>query len=181
MKVIRKVTMKSDHYEVGDQIKIKLKGVGKFTVTCHKITDKGALFVFDNCVTRRQMNDTDTTEGGFDESDLCAWLNTELIDRFPNKYIKRIVRPEGCEHLLWLLSAEQVFGTELPFDDQLELMKDPKHRVCSYPDGSRAGWWLRDVVSSTGFAVVSASGYACNFYASYSFDVRPAFMLSNDL
>jgi hypothetical protein len=150
MKVIRKVTMYADHFEIGDQIKIKLKGAGKFTATCHKITDKGALFVFDNCVTRRQMNETDTTEGGFDESNLCAWLNTDFIDKFPNKYIKRMTRIG--EHLISLLTKEEVFGADLPFDDQLELMKDPKHRVCSYPDGSRALWWLRDVVTSTGFA-----------------------------
>ena len=179
MKVIRKVSMEVEHFEIGDQIKIKLKGAGKFTATCHKITDKGALFVFDNCVARKQMNDTDTTEGGFDESDLCAWLNTELIDRFPNKYIKRIVRPEGYEHLLWLLSEEQVFGSNLPFDDQLELMKDPKHRVCSYPDGSRAYWWLRDVVISTSFALVNANGYATYNGASNSLGVRPAFIIKN--
>ena len=50
---------------------------------------------------------------------------------------------------LWLLSEEQVFGSDLPFNEQLELMKDPKHRVCSYPDGSRAYWWLRDVAYSS--------------------------------
>ena len=175
MKVIRKVTMNADHFEIGDQIKIKLKGVGKFTATCHKITDKGALFVFDNCVTRRQMNETDTTEGGFDESDLCAWLNTDFIDKFPNKYIKRMTRIG--EHLISLLTEEEVFGADLPFDDQLELMKDPKHRVCSYPDGSRAAWWLRDVVISTIFAYVTATGYASDTYASYSLGVRPAFMI----
>lgn len=179
MKVIRKVSMEVEHFEIGDQIKIKLKGAGKFTATCHKITNDGALFVFDNCVARKQMNDTDTTEGGFDESDLCAWLNTEFIDRFPNKYIKRIVRPEGCEHLLWLLSEEQVFGSNLPFDDQLELMRDPKHRVCSYPDGSRAAWWLRDVAASTNFASVSAGGNASYNSASYSSGVRPAFIIEN--
>jgi len=179
MKVIRKVTMEVEHFEIGDQIKIKLKGAGKFTATCHKITNDGALFVFDNCVARKQMNDTDTTEGGFDESDLCAWLNTEFIDRFPNKYIKRIVRPEGCEHLLWLLSEEQVFGSNLPFDYQLELMRDPKHRVCSYPDGSRATWWLRDVVNSAPFAAVSAGGCATSGSASASVGVRPAFIIEN--
>ena len=175
MKVIRKVTMNADHFEIGDQIKIKLKSAGKFTATCHKITDKGALFVFDNCVTRRQMNETDTTEGGFDESDLCAWLNTDFIDKFPNKYIKRMTRIG--EHLISLLTEEEVFGADPPFDDQLELMKDPKHRVCSYPDGSRASWWLRDVVNSAYFAIVNASGFAFNNYASYSLGVRPAFMI----
>lgn len=175
MKVIRKVTMNADLFEIGDQIKIKLKSAGKFTATCHKITDKGALFVFDNCVTRRQMNETDTTEGGFDESDLCAWLNTDFIDKFPNKYIKRMSRIG--EHLISLLTEEEVFRADLPFDGQLELMKDPKHRVCSYPDGSRASWWLRDGANSTYFALVHACGNANSNTASVSYGVRPAFMI----
>ena len=83
------------------------------------------------------------------------------------------------DHLLWLLSEEQVFGSDLPFDEQLELMKDPKHRVCSYPDGSRAIWWLRDVVISTNFADVNANGNANNNAASYSNGVRPAFVIEN--
>ena len=179
MKAIRKVKMEVEHFEIGDQINIKLKGYGKFTATCHKNVNGQALFVFDNCVGSRPMNETNTTKGGFDESDMCAWLNTELIDAFPEKYIKRMLRPEGMDHLLWLLSEEQVFGSNLPFNEQLELMKDPKHRVCSYPDGSRATWWLRDVATSAAFAAVTGYGYAYSNNASNSLGVRPAFIIEN--
>ena len=106
-------------------------------------------------------------------------LDPRLIDAFPEKYIKRMLRPEGMDHLLWLLSEEQVFGSDLPFNEQLELMKDPKHRVCSYPDGSRAAWWLRDVAGSTSFALVSSYGGAYNDGASNSYGVRPAFIIEN--
>lgn len=175
MKAIRKVKMEVEHFEIGDQINIKLKGYGKFTATCHKNVNGQALFVFDNCVGSRPMNETNTTQGGFDESDMCAWLNTELIDAFPEKYIKRMLRPEGMDHLLWLLSEDEVFG--LP-DWRLRLMDDPKYRVCSYPDGSRANWWLRDVANSTNFANVNSNGNANNNNASNSNGVRPDFDVS---
>ena len=56
MKAIRKVKMEVEHFEIGDQINIKLKGYGKFTATCHKNVNGQALFVFDNCVGSRPMN-----------------------------------------------------------------------------------------------------------------------------
>ena len=174
MKAWRKVKMNVDHFEIGDQINIKLKGYGKFTATCHKIDGSRHTFVFDNCICRHHMNERDTNEGGYPASDMCVWLNTELIDTFPDKYVKRMVRPEGMDDLLWLLSEEEVFG--LP-DWRLRLMDDPKYRVCSYPDGSRAAWWLRDVCSSTNFAIVTGSGHAYTNFASGSIGVRPAFIL----
>ena len=177
MKAWRKVKMNVDHFEIGDQIKIKLKGYGKFTATCHKIDDSRHTFVFDNCICRHHMNECDTNEGGYPASDMCVWLNTELIDTFPDKYVKRMVRPEGMDDLLWLLSEEEVFGSDPPFDSQLRLMADPKYRVCSYPDGSRAYWWLRDVCYSTTFALVSSGGSASGNNASNSHGVRPAFIL----
>ena len=175
MKAIRKVKMEVEHFEIGDQINIKLKGYGKFTATCHKNVNGQALFVFDNCVSSRPMNESGSTEGGFPASDMCTWLNTELIDAFPDKIVKRMVKPEDSNDLLWLLSEDEVFG--LP-DWRLRLMDDPKYRVCSYPDGSRANWWLRDVCASTYFATVGASGGANSYYASNSFGVRPAFILN---
>ena len=176
MKAIRKVKMEVEHFEIGDQINIKLKGYGKFTATCHKNVNGQALFVFDNCICRHCMNETNTNEGGFPASDMCVWLNTELIDAFPDKIVKRMVRPEEGNNLLWLLSEDDVFG--LP-DWRLRLMDDPKYRVCSYPDGSRAYWWLRDVASSTTFANVNSYGNANSGNASNSFGVRPAFIIEN--
>lgn len=42
---------------------------------------------------------------------------------------------------------------------------------------NREDYWLRDVASATNFSYVSIYGYANNYYASYSFGVRPAFCI----
>ena len=47
--------------------------------------------------------------------------------------------------------------------------------ICAKFNNARATWWLRDVVNSTAFAVVSANGLANGNAASYSCGVRPAF------
>lgn len=180
MKVYRKVKMKTNHIEVGDQIKIKLKGYGTFTATAQKadITGKEycVLFLFDNCIDRHCMNETDTTEGGYEESDMNKYLNTEILDAFPDK-IRDLMEPFDVKHTyLRLLSENEVFS-----DDALPLMQDVKNRVCSDTDGCRATWWLRDVCDSTGFAFVGSRGAASNYGASSSLGVRPAFMLTFDL
>ena len=174
MKVYRKVRMKTNHIEVGDQIKIKLKGYGTFTATAQKadITGKEycVLFLFDNCIDRHCMNETDTTEGGYEESDMNKYLNTEILDAFPDK-IRDLMEPYDVKHTyLRLLSEEEVFG-----DDALPLMQDVKNRVCSDTEGYRAYWWLRDVANSTNFANVNNNGGANNNNASNSNGVRPDF------
>ena len=180
MKVYRKVKMKTNHIEVGDQIKIKLKGYGTFTATAQKadITGKEycVLFLFDNCIDRHCMNETDTTEGGYEESDMNKYLNTEILDAFPDK-IRDLMEPFDVKHTyLRLLSENEVFS-----DDALPLMQDVKNRICSDTDGCRATWWLRDVAHSTAFALVTGGGFATNGGASSSVGVRPAFMLTFDL
>lgn len=52
---------------------------------------------------------------------------------------------------------------------------DPTKIVAFNSSNQRASWWLRDVVASTTFAHVSASGLATTGSASNSFGVRPAF------
>lgn len=180
MKVYRKVKMKTNHIEVGDQIKIKLKGYGTFTATAQKADIIGkeycVLFLFDNCIDRHCMNETDTTEGGYEESDMNKYLNTEILDAFPDK-IRDLMEPFDVKHTyLRLLSENEVFS-----DDALPLMQDVKNRVCSDTDGCRARWWLRDVAASTTFALVYSAGIAARNYASNSLGVRPAFMLTFDL
>lgn len=43
--------------------------------------------------------------------------------------------------------------------------------------GGRRWYWLRDVVSSAGFALVGGGGGASSGGASYSYGVRPAFLI----
>ena len=180
MKVYKKVKMKTNHIEVGDQIKIKLKGHGTFTATAQKVDITGGecciLFLFDNCINRHCMNETDTNEGGYEESDMNKYLNTEILDAFPGK-IRDLMEPFDVKHTyLRLLSENEVFS-----DDALPLMQVVKNRVCSDTDGCRASWWLRDVANSTAFAYVAYNGGAAGNSASNSNGVRPAFMLTFDL
>ena len=50
MKVLRMREIEVKNYRIGDQIVIPLAEFGEFTATAQKITDKGTLFLFDDCL-----------------------------------------------------------------------------------------------------------------------------------
>lgn len=188
MKAWRKVKMEIKNYEVGDQIAVKLKGFGKFTATAQRVYDDGkTLFLFDNCVAERQMNENGSNSGGFYESDLCKWMNTELVKTFPTKLLDRMIYTnEEHECLLRIPTRKEMFGEdeysqyyEPDNEEQFELMKDRKNRVCSLPDDEYAWYWLMNahLRSSSGFATVSNFGAAGAYGASGSGGVRPAFLI----
>ena len=183
MKVIRKVKMEADIFKVGDQIKVKLKDGRKFSATCHRKEGNRALFVFDQIVGRMPMNENGSTEGGYLESDIRRWLNSDFYDLLPKKIKKSIVRDNG--EYVRLLYAYEVFGDDYPWehdeipDDQLPLMENRRARIALDLDNDLASWWLRDVCNSTSFANVSASGNAGSNNASNSYGVRPAFTISD--
>ena len=58
-----------------------MNGLGDFTATAHKITDKGVLFIFDDYVVSKAMNEANTNEGGFEESDLKKWIDSVLLEK----------------------------------------------------------------------------------------------------
>jgi len=93
-----------------------------------------------------------------------------------------------------LMSEKMVYGTDIfhniqhgtnvPTDytidkSQLSLFRLDKSKIVALSDdGTRTGWWLRDVVSSLDFADVYISGIADSTNASVSsFGVRPAFLI----
>lgn len=89
MKVIRKQAFETTEVKIGDQIMIELDGAilnrpeGKgctIAATAQQITEDGVVFMFDECVTERQMNSEDTNEGGYESSELKTWLETEFIN-----------------------------------------------------------------------------------------------------
>lgn len=95
---------------------------------------------------------------------------------------------------LRLLSEPEVYGgtvfSSSAFDvgiakTQLPLFRlNPARIVCGLggsgytSETTRCAWWLSAVVSATFFAVVDGSGYASYGSASYSFGVRPRFLIS---
>lgn len=193
MKVSRKVIMKVDNFEIGDQITVKVKGYGKFTATAQRIEAGATLFFFDNCITSRPMNAVDSNEDGFFASDLCEWMNTELIEKFPQKIRKRMLRVAAGEDVMLRLPKRcEMFGQDDASDnyasgfadeykEQLPLMKDRKNRVCSSPTDEYCWYWLMDkhAAYGTGFAGVNSNGNANNYGASDTRGVRPAFIIKN--
>jgi len=190
MKVIRKVEMDVDKFKVGDQISIKLRDMGTFTATVQKASDAKAYFIFDNCVAGRPMNEDPNKAGDFKESDLCRWMNTELIKKFPKSLRDNMLHNTYKEVKLWVPTYGEMFGHddfyerfEADKDNQLPLMKDRKNRVCSSPNDEYCWYWLqnrlRGVYSAAYFACVNNFGDAYPGGASLSLGVRPAFAIKN--
>ena len=180
MKVLRKQELETSSIQVGDQIIIQLTGFGEFTATAQKITDKGTLFLFDDCVAESIMNAGGTNKGGYEKSDLCKWINDVLLAVFPKDLRNRISD-------LSIPTYGQMFGhdryndvMEPDNDEQLSLMKKRKNRIADFDDDYE-WYWLKNAtkkeVSAAAFAIVNHYGTAYYTGASYSYGVRPAFLL----
>ena len=158
MKVLRKQELETSSIQVGDQIVIQLTGFGEFTATAQKITNKGTLFLFDDCVAKRPMNGKWTNKGGYEKSDLCKWISDVLSAAFPEDLINRI------DNLT------------------IPIMVKRKNRIADF-DNDYEWYWLQNAtkkeVSSSYFALVTYRGTATYYSASYSYGVRPVFWLVN--
>ena len=182
MKVLRKQEIDTANIQVGDQMVIPLAELGEFTATTHKVTDEGVMFIFDDYVTRRPMNNRDTNKGGFEKSDLKKWMDTVLFMAFPEELRDKI-------YGLTLPTVGQIVGhedewdnknLEPDIDEQLPLMKECKNRIACFEDQLAWGWLrnaTKEEFSSAYFAFVSGNGYAASTAASNSYGVRPEFWL----
>lgn len=182
MKVLRKQEIETTNIQVGDQIVIPLAELGEFTATAHKVTDEGVMFIFDNYITCRPMNNRSTNKGGFEKSDLKKWMDTVLLMAFPEELRDKI-------YGLTLPTVGQIVGHEDEWDnknlesdsdEQLPLMKECKNRIACFEDQLTWGWLrnaTKEEFSSAYCAFVDADGAAGCFGASYSYGVRPEFWL----
>ncbi len=168
--------------KLGDKIVVDLKDLGKFEATVHEVTDESVLFIFDDYITKRPMNENGTNAGGYEKSDLKKWIETDLLDRFPAELKARLTE-------LTIPTVGQIIGWddewdkehfEVDGDEQLPLMKLRKNRV-AYFNNECAWGWLRNAVkkehSSADFAFVTRAGGADSSNASNSNGVRPEFRL----
>lgn len=182
MKVLRKQEIDTANIQVGDQMVIPLAELGEFTVTAHKVTDEGVMFIFDDYVTRRPMNNRDTNKGGFEKSDLKKWMDTVLFMAFPEELRDKI-------YGLTIPTVGQIVGHEDEWDnknlkpdidEQLPLMKDCKNRIACFEDQLAWGWLrnaTKEEFSSAIFAIVNGFGATASDFDSYSGGVRPEFWL----
>ena len=181
MKIYRRTKLYTNELRIGDQIKVKLKGFGKFTATVQKIQDDGYLFMFDECITERFMNENGTNKGGYSESDLCRWMNEELLYAFPKKIRDRL-------SYISIPSYGQMFGhdefydkyIEQDNDEQFELMKKIQNRIGIYNNETTFNYLINRLCSpsaASNFAGVGYVGVVDGRNASLSFGVRPIFFL----
>ena len=182
MKALRKQKIETANIQVGDQMVIPLAELGEFTATAHKVTDESVMFIFDEYVTCRPMNNCSTNKGGFEKSDLKKWMDTVLFMAFPEELRDKI-------YGLTIPTVGQIVGHEDEWDnknlepdsdEQLPLMKECKNRIACFEDQLTWGW-LRNATkegfSSAAFACVYADGGPYYYDASNSFGVRPEFWL----
>lgn len=185
MKVKRTIVTESDQFAIGDVISFKLKTREKVEAIAVEKDEAGTTFCFVDCLHQESpMNQTDTTEGGYDKSLLRRVLNREILDLFPDE-IRRKMKPVYRNDLLKIPSEMEIFGKNEYAREgeegvkQWEPMKDRRNRIAW--QGCKTGvfeWYcLRDVVSSTAFAYVNFIGYCNNDYVSYSHGIRPAFKI----
>ena len=145
-----------------------------------------------------------TTAGGYVGSDMyksnLEQAKTTIKSAFSGHVLKHRIyltnavangRASGgawCDSEVDLMCEQMVYGSGIfsPVSDgsnvpanyrveksQLPLFQHEPSRICNH-----ATWWLRDVITASGFAYVNNGGLANYDYASYSFGVRPVFLLS---
>lgn len=167
-------------------------------------TKHHVVLVPDTCLYNHVMNDTNITTGAYVGSKMYTegleQAKTTIKAAFSGHVLsKRIYLSNAtangkasagawcdsevdlmCEHMVY---GNGVFspvsdGTTVPNNyrvekSQLPLFQHEPSRICN-----RASWWLRDVISASGFPVVYYSGHAYYSYASSSRGIRPAFCIS---
>lgn len=181
MKVLRNREVEVKNIRIGDQIIIPLAEFGEFTATAQKITDKGTLFLFDDCVARQPMNKKCTNKGGFEKTDLRKWIGDVLLPAFPDNLRSRIEN-------LTIPTYGQIFGhddwyndvIEPDNDEQFPLMTKRKNRIADF-ENDYEWYWLQNAtkkeLSAVYFAFVYYYGLTAFYSASNSFGVRPVFLL----
>lgn len=174
--VLRERETETDSLQVGDRIKVSFSGEEHYATAIQQEDDVMLFLADDYLDDAMQMNPTDTTVGGWEESE----LRKRLQDIAENTDIKDQLIPFENGDLLTLLSAQEMFGLDENYNKcsgQIEWLKDRRHRIAERKGESYEWGWLRSVVSATHFALVNDAGNANGNRASSALGVRPAFMI----
>lgn len=195
MEVIRKITVDTELFELGDIISFDLTTGEKVQAMAVRETPNGMLFMTVDCLKDEQKmfenpNRADVID--YEHSDLRKKLNGEILDTFPEEIRERMVGMRvgqtNCFDMLRIPTEREIFG-ENPYgaDEPKSVrrfygMEERRNRIAW--QGSKTGefewYWLQNRVEDTAshFAFVYTSGYADSNYASHSYGVRPVFLLS---
>lgn len=189
-----KRTMKVDVelFEVGDIIKFKLTDGEKVQAMAVRQTPEGMLFVLVDCLAKEypmfnDIDDMDEEDISYATSDLRKALNEEILDRFPKEIKDRMVAVNAEGDMLRIPTECEIFGENVYGQEEIEKikrwkpMKKKRNRIAFQgKEGTWEWYWLmnRHKDYASGFATVYLYGGATYYYASYSYGVRPVFLLS---
>lgn len=110
LKVKRTEKLKTDLFNVGDVVSFRMTTGEKVEMLAVKSELDGMIFCSVNCMTEESyMNESGSSSGVWNESDLRAKLNGEILDRFPKK-IKRLLTPFANGDLLRIPTEKEIFG-----------------------------------------------------------------------
>lgn len=149
-----------------------------------------------------QMNNTDTTEGGYTGSAMyttnIATAKSTINSAFGSSHILNhrellinAVTNGYASGGAWmdstveLMTEQMVYGgkafgdathgTNIPYSYAIDFQQLALFRLDKSKICNRSAWWLRDVVSTAAFCNVGGNGNCDCYNASGSFGVRPAF------
>lgn len=168
-------------WEKGDIIRSTLLTGERIEAQCQLVDEDGAIFCLTHCLDEeRPMNEENTNEGGWDESDLRNYLNTKILEEFPKALLNRM-KPIYEDDLLTLPSIEDIYG-ERDFDSwKPKEGAEPNWPLMKYRQYRCKGnwWWVRSAYYgyATTFCLVGTGGDANFSRASYSNGLAPAFRI----
>lgn len=166
--------------------------------------DHHVVIVPDTCLYNAAMNSTNTTAGGYMDSQLnmsgLVQGNEIIRNAFDRSHImsRRIylttqvtngIASNGgwfdesvsimCEQMVY---GSGIFspvsnGSNVPANYRVEKSQLPLFQYEPSRICNRATWWLRDVIDTADFAVVDVNGLATCAAASYSLGIRPCFCI----
>ena len=166
MKLYRKTEIDTLEPMPGDQMQ-----VGKYTATCMKVSEEGSLWLMD------QYDDKPMRRNG-----LIEYLNSEEGLAF---------FPEDIRSAIHLGSVRVPYAGEIFEKDEIDFledddceqwpcMKERRNRIAFRDNDFEWGWLMnksKRYASASLFGYVTNFGYANDYYASYSFGVRRAFLI----
>jgi len=195
MEVIRKITVDTELFELGDTISFELTTGEQAQAMAVRETPNGMLFMFVDCLKTEQkmfenVNKAEVID--YEHSDLRKKLNGEILESFPEEIRERMVGMRvgqtNCFDMLRIPTEREIFG-ENPYgvDEPKSVrrfygMEERRNRIAW--QGSKTGefewYWLQNKVedSASTFADVASGGLAYYSGASLSIGVRPVFLLS---
>ena len=198
MEVTRKTKIETEAFELGDIIKFKLADGQKVKAMAVRQDENGTLFVTVDCLKDcypmfKNPGAMGSMEICYFNSDLRHYLNKEVLKLFPEEIRSRMnIMPVGNNEydLLRIPTEREIFGKnhygkeESTDIKRFNGMKKRRNRIgVRATEDNNEAWewyWLQNRVEDTAafFAIVCYDGFANSSNASYSFGVRPVFLLS---